>query len=354
MSYADVQKAILLVVGLYLLFQFVEAVTIILFLFFAVFLLAMALNPVVTWLCRYRISRTLGAVLLALAVLLVVGLLGWLIVPAVVAQTQQFILDLPGYIAAVGQRVEAWSERFPFIRRRLVSDGQLVEQVAQLGGQLLAQAGRYTITAAGAFAALLLVLILTIYTLARPRPLVEGLLGAVPTAYREQTRTALVRIARQVRAWVVASLLMGAIIGTVVWIGLALLDVPNSLLLAVLAFFGEFIPNFGPVVAAIPAVLVAFAVSPLTALWVALLYLAIQQLDSYLLSPLIIGGSLELHPVTIAFFVLVMGALVGITGAILAVPIAAIIKILYEEFYYKPRHPDQQAIGRDADAVIAA
>ena len=106
--------------------------------------------------------------------------------------------------------------------------------------------------------------------------------------------------------------------------------------------------------AAIPAILIAFAVSPITALWVAVLYVAIQQVESYLLAPLIMGKQLHLHPITVAFFVLVMGALAGLIGAILAVPTAAILRVLYEEFYYKPRHPDEEAITRDANEVIAS
>ena len=135
---------------------------------------------------------------------------------------------------------------------------------------------------------------------------------------------------------------------------MTLLGVPNALLLAVLAFFGEFVPNFGPVVSAIPAVLIAFAVSPTMALWVILLYVIIQQLENQILVPLIMSGQLELHPVSVAFFVLVMGSLAGVMGALLAVPIAAVVKVLYEEFYFKPRHPDERAIRGDADAVLQA
>jgi putative permease len=354
MSYPEVRKAILLVAGLYLLYRFVGTVTAILFLFFAVLILAMALNPIVNWLAARRVPRAAGAVLIALALLALLTVAALVIVPPMVAQGEQFVRDAPGYWAAAQSRVERILERFPVVRERLATDGQLGQEIVQHASNLIRSAGRYTVTAAGLVFALLLALILTVYALAQPCPLVKGLLGAVPAEHREKTRTALIRIASQVRAWVVASVLLGAVVAFVAWLGLTLLGVPNALLLAMLAFFGEAVPNFGPIVAAIPAILIAFAVSPITALWVAVLYVAIQQVESYLLAPLIMGKQLHLHPITVAFFVLVMGALAGLIGAILAVPTAAIARILYEEFYYKPRHPDEEAITRDANEVIAA
>ena len=156
------------------------------------------------------------------------------------------------------------------------------------------------------------------------------------------------------RAWVIASILLGVSVGILVWLSTSLLGLPNTLLLAVLAFLGEFVPNFGPIFAAGPAVLAAFAISPQMAVWVVLLYLVIQQVENQLLVPLIMAGGLRLHPVTVALFILAMGSLAGIVGAILAAPTAAIVKVLYEEFYHLPRHPDQDAISRDADQILAA
>ena len=354
MTYPEVRRAILLVAALYLLFRFVNAVLAILFLFFIVFILAMALNPVVNWLCARRVPRTVAAAGIGALFLGMLALAGALIVPAAIEQTAQFVRDAPRYWSEGLQRAEGLLGRVPFLRARIAQGGALGEQVLTYAGQLLKQAGRFGLSAAGVVFALFLVFTLTIYTLATPRPLVQGFLGALSEPVRERAKAALVRIAHQMRAWVAASLLLGLAVALVVWLGLTLLGVPNALLLAVLAFFGEFVPNFGPVVSAIPAVLIAFAVSPTMALWVILLYVIIQQLENQILVPLIMSGQLELHPVSVAFFVLVMGSLAGVMGALLAVPIAAVVKVLYEEFYFKPRHPDERAIRGDADAVLQA
>lgn len=354
MSYSDVRRAILLVALLYLAFRFIGAVTAILFVFFAVFVLAMALNPIVTWLTRHRVPRFAAAILIALLLIVAVALLGWIVIPPMVQEAQDAIQQAPEYWNRAEARLEGLGQRVPFLRERLSPGGDFGRQLVQYGTTILTRAGSFTVTAAGVLFTLALVFILTIYTLASPRPILAGLLGAVPGDYREPTRSALIRIVRQMRAWVIASLILGAVVAFLAWLGLTLLGVPNALLLATLAFFGEFVPNFGPIVAAIPALLLALTVSPITALWTLVIYVIIQQVESYLLAPLILGGRLELHPVTVAFFVLVMGALVGVVGALLAVPVAAIVKILYEEFYYKPRHPDQEAIDHDAEAVLAA
>lgn len=352
--HVELRRTLLLAAGLYLLIRFVAAVAGILLLFLAVFLLAMALNPTVTWMERQRVPRPAAAALLALLFLGISAVIGWLLVPPVIEEAQSLLQSAPAYWRAAQGRVDDLLGRAPWLRERLRPSGVLGRQVLEYLANAARQAGQYTLNVVGAFAAAVIVLILATYTVAKPRPLLDGLLGALPEHYRRPARTALIRIGHQVRAWLFASVLVGAIVASAVWSGLTYLGVPNALLLAGFAFFGEFVPNIGPIVAAVPAVLLALTIGPTAALWVVLLYLVVQQVESYVLTPLILGGRLELHPVSIAFFVLVMGSLLGLAGALVAVPVAAITKILYEEFYYKPRHPDQEAIAGDSEDVLAA
>ncbi|HEX3000170.1 MAG TPA: AI-2E family transporter [Armatimonadota bacterium] len=352
MAYTDLRRGILLATALYLAFRFIGTVAVTLFLFYTVFLLAMAINPIVTRLARRRVPRFAGALLIALCLLGILMLFGWLIIPPIVDEASDFARDVPTYWEAGQAQAQKFINRFPPLRDRLARPLPAGQELIGQMSLILTRIGRYTVNIASALFAALFVLIMTIYTVAYPQPLLLGLLGALPTTQREQASTALVRISRQVRAWIIASLLLGAVVGLADGIGLALLGVPNALLLAVLAGLGEFIPNFGPVIAAIPAVFLAFAVSPQTALWVLLLYLVIQQIENHFLVPFILGSQMELHPLSIAFFILVMGGTMGVIGTILAVPTAAIVKVLYEEFYYKPRHPDHDAIVRDVERIV--
>jgi predicted PurR-regulated permease PerM len=142
------------------------------------------------------------------------------------------------------------------------------------------------------------------------------------------------------------------IVGTVSGIGLWLMKVPNAVLFGVLAGIGEGIPTIGPILSAIPPVAVALADDPMKALWVAVLFLGIQQLENNLLVPFIMGSRLNLHPVSILFFVLALGSVLGFAGALLAVPTAIITKVLWEEFYLRRRQPQASVLERAANQVL--
>jgi predicted PurR-regulated permease PerM len=144
------------------------------------------------------------------------------------------------------------------------------------------------------------------------------------------------------------------IVGLVSGIGLWLLKVPNFILFGILAAIGEGIPTIGPILSAIPPIAVSLADDPMKALWVAVLFLGVQQLENNILVPFIMGSRLKLHPVSILFFVLALGSLIGLAGALLAVPAAIITKVLWEEFYLRHRQPRAAILERAANQVLRA
>ncbi len=126
-----------------------------------------------------------------------------------------------------------------------------------------------------------------------------------------------------------------------------------ALLFGTLAFFGEFVPNMGPVVMAAPALFVALGTGSTTFLAALAVILFVQQIESNVLVPYIMGRQMELHPVTIVFFALSMGSLFGVAGAMLAVPIAATVKILFDEFYLLPQRVPVEEIENRSGILIA-
>jgi predicted PurR-regulated permease PerM len=141
--------------------------------------------------------------------------------------------------------------------------------------------------------------------------------------------------------------LLVAVVGTVTWLGLMILGVPNALLLGILAGLLELIPNLGPALAAVPAVLIAyfqgsthFALAPpWFALLVLILYVGIQQVENTVLVPRIIGGSVHLHPVVILIGVLGGAAVAGILGIFLAAPVLASVRVIGSHVYTKLLEP---------------
>ena len=352
--FAGYVKLILLALALVVLLYFAAAVARFLLLFLLILVLAMMLTPPVSWMERHRIPRSVGAAAVVLAVLgLLVGLGFWLL-PPLIEQVTAFIEAIPSYWA----RLQAWATTtlaaYPRVRELFATDQRLISNAAGYLEAVLLQAGQITIGIFTGFATAVLVFLLAMFVLIHPRPLLIGLLAMVPPDRQEAVTRAVHTIAQQMRIYLMASLIIGGFNGVVVYFVLSFLGVEPALVLAMLTLVGEFFPYIGPIAAAIPALILAFLVSPLTALWVLLLYLGIQQIEASLLSPLILSRQMKFHPLSVAFAILTLGSLFGILGAFLAVPVLAIVKALYEELVLKPKAPDRQQLERYANQVVEA
>jgi predicted PurR-regulated permease PerM len=209
-----------------------------------------------------------------------------------------------------------------------------------------------TLGLVGGIFGLVIALLLLIFILSSPQPIIAGLLSVVPDRHREATRRSLARMMHQMTAWSRATLINGLITGVSTGILLQLIGVRPALVFGVLAFFGEFVPNIGPLVASVPALFVALGTSPQTAGMALIAILFVQQVESNFLVPFIMGKSMELHPVIIVFFALAMGALFGVVGAVLAVPTAALVRILLDEFYLRPRRPELIGVQDEANSIV--
>jgi putative permease len=336
------RKAIFLAVGLYVLFQFVEAVTFLLLFFALVLLLAVVLNPIVVWLQRRRVPRPLGAVLVVGAIAGGLVAVLWVAVPPLIDQGQQLVEDAPALWNSLRDRLERFLTTHPEFSAQLPTADQLMQRAGPSATRLVGQLGRYTLGLLGAALSLVLLLVLVIYCLVSPQPLVAGLLGAFPERHRERAEQILGLILTRLKAWAMGSLLLGFIVGAMTWVGLYFLNIPFTLVFAVIAGIGELLPTLGPLLSAIPPLLVALATEPAQAIWVAALFLAVQQLENSLIVPLVMSRAVDVHPLSVTFMVLTMGTLFGVIGALLAVPAIVILKTLYQELY-QARHPSDAA-----------
>jgi predicted PurR-regulated permease PerM len=183
----------------------------------------------------------------------------------------------------------------------------------------------------GAAANMLLVLVLGIYLAADPGLYRRGVLRLVPSRHRTLASNVLNAAAVALRKWLGGQLVAMLLVGVLTGLGLALLGVPLAFSLAVIAALLEFVPFIGPIVAAIPAVLIAFAHDPSTALYVAVLYLAVQQVEGYVLMPLVQRWAVALPPALSALTVVAFGVLFGLPGVLFAVPLTVVVMALAGE-----------------------
>lgn len=163
----------------------------------------------------------------------------------------------------------------------------------------------------------------------------SGALRVIPGDLRADVESMRIIVDRVLSAYIRGQLLLGLTIGVISFIGLLALGVQYSLLLAVIAGVLELVPYIGPILGAIPAVIVAFLQDPQLALWVILLFVAIQQVENVLLVPKITGESVALHPAIIMVALVVGNAMAGIVGMLVAAPLAAILRDVIHYLYIR-------------------
>jgi len=193
---------------------------------------------------------------------------------------------------------------------------------------------------------------LLVFVLANPRPLVAAYLALAPDRYREQAYRTLARLMRQMTAWARGVAINGVITGVSIGVLLWLIGVQPALMFGVFAFLGEFLPNIGAFLVSIPILLVALSLGA-TKFWLALgVIVLVYQVELNLLVPGVLGKEMRLHPANILFFTLATATLFGLLGVFLAVPAAALVQIVIDEFYLQPRKPNYAALDREAAALV--
>ncbi|WP_152872211.1 AI-2E family transporter [Deinococcus terrestris] len=315
-------------------------------------LLAAALNPLVLWgHAALHLPRPVAAILTVALLLGVLTLLGTLLVPVLIAQVSSFAVGLPADAYLLGQRLDAWLNEHPTLNALLgesVLDDVSSRATALVAG-LIPQAVNLVVSTASNLALGVFGIVILTFTLAQPGPLVQGLLSAVPEARREWVGALAARVIGSLSRWGRGMLLLMLAVGGANALGLWALGVENWLLYGVVAAFGEIVPTVGPIFAALPPILATLADDPGKAVGVALLALAIQQVENYVLVPFVLGGSANLHPVSVTAGVLLFGSVFGLVGAFLTVPFLILIKALYEEVLLARRSLASEA---DAQAVV--
>jgi predicted PurR-regulated permease PerM len=326
--------ALLIVLGIFAVYTLKH----VLLLVAVVFIVGMVFNPVIAWLERRGLRRGLALMVLVLTVFVVVGLIVWLLLPPFVDQVQQLIQQVPEYSTRIYNQAKGWLQLNPVIQEyfNAQSHDLLGAAGSQAGGvaQLLL---RSTLGAFGGLIDLLLFFLLLVFALGNPVPIVAACLELVPQNVREPTRRTLARMMAQMSAWARGVLIIGLVTGISTGLLLALIGVQPAFAFGVIAFFGELVPIIGPVIVSIPALFVAASLG-LGKLGLALLcILLVQQVETNILIPFVMGREMNLHPLTIMFFTLAMTTIFGFIGAILVVPAAALTKIVVSEFYLRPR-----------------
>lgn len=318
-----------------LIFLYLIRDVIIIFIF--ALIVASAIAPAVNLLEKIKIPRVIGALLVYIIVIGLLGLLISLVVPSVARDIKELSSNLPNYI-------ENLSTKFESIQRASLKHQEIINQfqkfLAGIGDLLRKSASNLfsvAINIFGGIFSLLIVLIISFYLSVQKKGVQHVLTAIIPHEHRDYILSLWERSQRKLGRWLQGQLFLGIIVGVLVYIGLSLLNIKFALLLAILAGILEIFPYIGPVLAAIPAIILGFFQAPILGLWVFILYLIVQQIENYVFVPLVIGRIVKLNPVAVILALLIGGKLGGIPGMILAVPITAVLAEFLRDLIRKKR-----------------
>lgn len=273
-----------------------------------------------------RLPRWLAILAVYVAILGVLTVIGLLVAPPLVDQAQQLWEELPTLV----DRGQDWLMQHGWTSHRIT----LSEAVQRAPGTPGGAAGRI-VTAVGTVATAVLgtltVIILTFYLLVESDTIFTAFARLFPRDRRPSVIRVSQAVSTKVSAWLGGQLILGGVIGASSAVGLYLLGVPYFYVLALVSAIGEMIPVVGPILAAIPAAIVALTVSPRLALYVLIFFVAQQQAENHLLVPKIMERQVGVSAVVVIVALLLGGSLLGILGAVLAVPTAAILQAIVQE-----------------------
>lgn len=296
---------------------------------FSSLLIAVLLNDATKVLqSRLHLGRglALGIVLAVVVALLALG--GWLLAPRVVTQVNQLITELPASLQRMWNYLEGHS-----VLREAVRMLPAPEQMVKNTSAVMARAGSIFSGLLGTLGNVVFILFVAIYLAAQPGIYTRGLIKLLPPSKRPRGMVVVTEQGKTLSLWLRGKLLSMTVVGVVTGIGLTLLDVPLALALGVVAGLLDFIPYIGPILAAVPALLIAFSQEPSLALYVVIVFAGIQVLEAYLLAPLIDRKMVSLPPALTITMQVLMGVAFGLAGVALATPLTALIAVTIAMLY---------------------
>lgn len=321
----------------WLLYRFYQ----VLFVLFIAIVIGTVIRPIVNWLYQRGIPRIAGVILVYIMLLILFAGFLRLLFPLIFEQSTTLATDIPGYY----QNVRAWLIHYP--NQLIMRLGQLMPAALpslfprvtqQTGADVVASAGQvlgYAIsTARGIFAAILILALTFYWTLDGPR-IIKTFTLLIPQDKRESISELILAMEAKVGFYLAGQGVLCLVISVMALIAYLLIGLPNALVLALAAGVMEAVPMVGPLLGAIPAALVALSIAPDRLIWVIVATVIIQQLENTLLVPRIMKKTVGVNPFVTLLALFAFSSLFGIAGALMAIPIAAIIQLALNHFVFQ-------------------
>lgn len=331
---------VVLVVAASLLVVYMAQVMLLLF---AGILLALFLDGLARYLSAHTpLGRGLALAVVCVALVGLLVLFGWIAGPNIVEQIAQLGERIPVALA----RVRVWLGQYSWgqaVLERLSTPGEWLSSIPITGSTVGQITGAFSAAVTGVVNTLI-VLFLGIYIAVDPWLYIDALVKLARPERRERTREVLQQLGRALRLWLIGRIASMTVIGVLTAVGLLIAGVPLALTLGLIVGLLSFIPYIGPILAVIPAALIALSESPTTMIYALIVYGVVQLLESYLITPIIERQVVSMPPALLIFAQLLLGVLVGLLGILLATPLTVAIIVLVQMLYLEDELGDEVTV----------
>ncbi|MCA9917525.1 MAG: AI-2E family transporter [Anaerolineales bacterium] len=318
----------------------------------AAIILSTAVRPGVSWLEKHGIARPIGVVMIFGTVGILLGLLIWTSIPVLGKQLTAMSQSLnEGYKLLLDRLhwvpnilIQRFLIVLPDDLSQLLPNGSAAITESDLPSAATQSQGEYLLITAVQF---ITILMLTFYWTLEGNFLKQSLFLLIPLEKRDNTRDLIAQIENKVRDYLLGQGVLCLAIGSLAFVAYLLIGLPNALLLAVFAGLLEAVPIVGPFLGAIPAMIIGLSISPASALWVLVATAIIQQLENSFLVPRVMKRAIGIRPLVTLLALLAFSAWFGVLGALIALPLAAVLQLLLDRYLLDQENLQVQPIGRD-------
>jgi predicted PurR-regulated permease PerM len=357
-------QLVLLPLGLLVLYALAKAAGKVLLVFLVAGVIALILNPAVAFVQRRRLPRGLAVLAVYLAFFLTLAGIGVLLANPISNQVRTFTHNLPQIVNEANKKIASFQGELNEngLHVELVKQGKtalqsIQEKVGKSASKFVSFGGALLTEVANALFDLVLVFVLSVYMLLYGERIGALVRRLMPDGDGTRADDYPSLVQRAVSRYVGGQLLFSLVMGTSTGLALYLFGVTgifpagSKYAIAFAVFYGvmELVPYIGPILGAVPPMLVALFTSPIVAVWVALLFVGLQQLEGHVVAPQIFGHTLRINPLLVIFALLLGLQVYGIIGALVALPILAIVR---ETVVYLSRHLTLEPWGRSGESLL--
>ena len=355
-STRQVVTATLFVVAVSLGFWLLYRFRLVLFILFIAIVLGTALRPAVQWLNRRGVPRPAGVMLMYLLILLVLVVFILLVIPLITREAAQIAANVPDYYEDLRSAMIGSSSRpLRLLGSQLPLQLFYFLQQERTGGETLDRVTQsfyiVGLMSRSVFVVLAVFLLGFYWTLDSER-VIRALLLLFPRKRRENTRALIAEVESRLGSFIRGQSILVLAVGILSLAAYLVIGLPYALVLALFAGVMEAVPIVGPTLGAIPAAFVALTLDPSKMIWVVSATVVIQGLENYLLVPRVMGRSVGVSPFVILLSLAAFTSLIGLPGALLAIPMAAILQILLERLVFGELAEDKNFSGRDYFSML--